>query len=362
MNRTVKLLRTIGSPFAPEQKQDLAENSAEALKLYDYATKNKVGLLYLEALKIQGKLEVFGLESEYQGECKKHDEQVTTAIRVSKLFNLSNINYVVFKSIMPYPAVPNDVDIVHLGSDEEYKKAVEIMLQNGYKEFFLESGDRSPSQLMFHDAREGAHLCGHGKDMYDIDLYRKIMASYIVYLDREKFVKHMTEMNVSDVKIRVLEPEAELVALITHSIIPEQLFTVFVYYATLYYLERTNSEKINRFIDIAMENNVTFLVKTHLSLVAELHKAAHGFFPEEIETILAKLGNEIKEIKNLTRTDFEMPHRYSGSTVVKTLFEKCREGTFRRSVIKQIISMLLSPRFGIYVVQTIIKYRKRETY
>lgn len=44
---------------------------------------------------------------------------------------------------------------------------------------------------------------------------------------------------------------------------------------------------------------VTFPVRTHCSLVVELHKAAHGFVPEELEEILAELGNGTKEIKNL---------------------------------------------------------------
>ncbi len=57
----MKLLRTIGSPFTPEQKQALPENRSEAQELYVYATKNKIGLLYLEALKNKDILIVFVL-------------------------------------------------------------------------------------------------------------------------------------------------------------------------------------------------------------------------------------------------------------------------------------------------------------
>ena len=359
MNSTLKLVRLIGSPFATEQKQDLAENEEEALELYDYATKNKIGLLYLGTLKNQEKLEEFGLESEYQEERKKRNEQVTTAIRIAKLFNSSNINYVVFKSFMPYPAVPNDVDIVHLGSDEEYKKAMEIMLQNGYEEFFGEGP--TPSQLMFHDAREGAHLCGHGKDVFDIDLYRRISASYIVYLDREKFVKYVTEMDVLGVQIKVLEPEAELVAIITHSIIPEQLCTLSVYYATLHYLARMNSEEVNRFVEIAKENNVTFPLRTNCSLVAELHKAAHGFVPEKIEEVLIKLGNEMQEKRYLIGNNFKMPHLYSKTVVIRSLLEKMKDKPFRRSVIRQGLGML-DPRLAKWVIFDVVRRRGRETY
>jgi hypothetical protein len=359
MNTTMKLLRTIGSPFALEQKQDLPTNSYEALELYDYATKNKIGLLYLDALKNQGKLEEFGLELKYQEERKKHNEQVTTAIRVSKLFNSSNINYMVFKSFMPYPAVPNDVDIVHLGSEETYKKVVEIMLQAGYIQFF--GIGKTESQVMFHDSRGGNHLGGHEKDIYDIDIYRMIAASHIIYLDKKKFVKYVTEMNVLDVQIKVLKPEAELVAIITHSIIPEQLCTLSVYYATLYYLVKMNIKEINRFIDIARENNVTFPVRAQCSLVAELHKVAHGFVPEELVEILTRLGEETQEKRYLIGKNLKVPYLYSKSVVIKTMLEKMHEKKFRKSVIKQGLSML-DPRFAKWVISDVLRRRKRETY
>ena len=358
MNRTLKLIRIIGSPFAPEQKQELPENKDKALELYAYATKNKIGLLYLDAIKDKGKLEEFGLKLKYQEEQKKHDEQLITAIRISKLFNSFGVNYAIFKSIMPYPATPNDVDIIHFGSDEEYKKAVEIMLQSDYMEV---KGIVDSSQRMYHDIRECRHGNTAKKDVYDIDLYQKVATSYIIYLDKRKLEKHVTEMNMSENKLKVLRPEAELVASIVHSIVPEQLCTLFVYYATLYHLARMNSEEINRFVNIARENNVTFPVRTHYSLVAELHQAAHGFVPEKIKEVLAELGDETSERKNLVKNNFKMPHRYSGPTVIKLLLEKAKEAEFRRSAVKQAINML-NPKFAKWVIRYIIWMRRRETY
>jgi len=359
-NSTIKLLRTIGSPFAPEQKQVLLENRSEAVELYDYAIKNKIGLAYLESLKGREKLEEFGLKLKYQEEQKKHNEQEITASRVSELFNSFSVNYAIFKSIMPFPATPNDVDIIHFGSAKEYKKATEIMLHSNYIEI---KGQADAEQRMFHDARECGHLDPHKKDVYDIDLYQKISASYVLYLDKRKFEKHVTEINLSSSnnKIKVLSPEAELVAIITHSIIPEMLCTLFVYYATLYHLEKMNSEEINKFIGIAKENNVTFSVKAHFSLVAELHKVAHGSVPEKIEGLLANLGDETSERKNLIENDFKTPHRYSGSTIIRTLLEKMREREFRWSFLKQMVFML-NPRLAKWVIYNIIWRRRRETY
>ena len=357
-NLTPRLLKTIGSPFVSEQ--ELPGNKGEALELYAYATKNKIGLLYLEAMKNQGKLEEFQLKSEYEEEQKRHNEQAITARRIAELLNSSGVNYAIFKSIMPFPATPNDVDILHFGSDSEYKRAVEIMLRSNYIEV---KGKADAQQCMFHDIRDGHCPAPHPqeKDIYDVDLYQKAAASYLIYLDKTKLNKYVTEVNLSGTQVKSLEPEAELVAIITHSIIPEQLGTLFGYYATLHYLATMKSEEISRFIDITKENNVTFPVRVHCSLIAQLHQVAHGFVPQEVEEILAGLGDEASERKNLIKNNFNMPHRYSWLTIARTLLEKTKDEEFRRSIPTQMVHMF-NPQVMKWVITQIIVRRRRETY
>jgi len=359
LSLTIKLLRTIGSQFAPEQKQVSPENKEEALELYDYAAKNKIGLVYLESLKEQGLLEELGLKRKYEEETIKHDLQRITASRISELFNSYGVNYAIFKSIMPFPATPNDVDIIHFGSDDEFESATEIMLQSGYMEV---KGQADAEQRMFHDARNGKlEPHPHEKDVYDVDVYQKISASYVLYLDKRRLERYVMDINLFGNKVKVLRPEAELVAIIIHSIIPEMLHTLFVYYATLHYMIKMKSEEIESFVDIAKENNVTFSVKAHCSLVAELHRAAHGFAPEKIGELLVKLGNEKREQDILLKNDFKMPHKYSLLTVARILFEKSKEVEFRRSAGKQMVYML-NPRLMKWVIYNIRLRLRRETY
>jgi len=356
---TIKLLRIVGSPFVRDHELELPGNELEALELYNYAIKNKIGLLYLEALNDRGKLEEFRLKSNYEEEQEKYDKQLITVARVSELFNSSNVNYAVFKSIMPFPATPNDVDIIHFGSDVEFENAAELMLLSGYLEV---KGQADAEQRMFHDARDGKlwpHP--HQKDVYDVDLYQKISASHILYLDKRKLEGHVIEINRFGTILKVLKPEAELVAIVIHSIIPEMLCTLFVYYSTLYYLAKMNSREINEFIDIAKENNAVYPIKVHFSVLAELHQAAHGFIPAQIEEILTKLGTDELEKRNLFKNEFKTPHKYGLSTVVKTLLEKANEAECRRSVIKQLVYML-NPRHTKWVIHNIIWRRQRETY
>jgi len=355
MNPTFKLLRTIDSPF--KLVGELLERK-QALELYDYAVKNKIGLFYLKAIKDQGKLEEFGLESEYRKEHAKHSKQLITVRRIAKFLNSMNVNYAVFKSILPYPATPNDVDILYLGSSEEYKKVVETLLKNGY----ISPRDGSgPHVVMLHDRRARDHDSLHGKDVYDIDLYNEVAISHVVYLDKGKLAEYVTDTYALGGRVKVLKPEVELLASIVHSVIPEQLFTLFVHYATLYYLEKMGPKEIRYFVDIAEDSNVVTPIRAHLSMVAALNLVSQGFVPDKIEEILAKLGEETREKRILIKNNFKAPHRYSWSILIRTLLEMMKGKEFQKSIAMQMVHML-KPKFANYVVGQLAWRRNRVTY
>jgi len=355
---TLKLLRIIGSPFMSELESP--QDSNEALELYQHALKDKIGLTYLEALRAQGNLNKFGLEMKYEEEQHKYNTLRLTASRVCHQLNSHGIKYAVFKSIMPFPAVTNDTDILHLGSTDEYHKAVVVLTQAGFTVHNEE--EPVPLQVEFHDARDGPHLIIGGKDPYDFDLYKEASTSHIIYLDRRKLVKYVTDMNVLGEQIKVLKPEAELIAMITHALFPELLYTLLVYYATLYCLRELGSKGISEFIHVARVNNVTYQVKTHCSLTAVLHQEAHGFVPNELKEVLRELGNNPHEVKFLQRNQLKTPYRYSWGAVIRAFLEKVKERKFLMSIIKQTAATISNPKLARRVWRNLIWRKSRETY
>ena len=83
-NQTIKLLRTIGSPLLSNKPPFV--NGIESSELYDLAVKNKISLLYLEALKQQGKLNKLKM---------KYDEDNTKYLKFLYLYS-----YRIFPSII----------------------------------------------------------------------------------------------------------------------------------------------------------------------------------------------------------------------------------------------------------------------
>jgi hypothetical protein len=357
MNPTLKLLRVIGSPFSETGKEQPADKD-EALALYDHAVKNKIGLLYLDSLEKQGKLQDYGLTEKHSEELHRYDEQTATVLRISEVYNSEGVDYAIFKSLMPFRATPNDVDIIHFGKDEEYRAAAELMLRSNYVEV---KGPVDSRQRMFHDARNCQHGDAHKKDIYDIDVYQKISASHVLYVDKEKLKKRIVQADYKGVKYKALADEAELMVIIIHSIIPEMIHTLFVYYATLYYVQKMGDPQLKEFLEVSKENNVTYSVRAHLSIVAGLHKAAHGTVPERVSGLLKSLGGKDAEEKGLLKQGYKTPYKYSVPTVVRILLEKTRENEFRKSAVKQAFYML-NPKMARWVVSEILIRRKRETY
>ena len=353
MNPTLKLLQIIDSPFAPAESVKI-ESRIEAIKLYEHAKKNKIGLLYLEALRKEVVLEKFGLLSEWQKENKRYNEQLTTVARFSSVLNSLNVEYAVFKSVMPFKMVPNDVDVLFFGSDEEYYKLVEILPNFGYEKIV---DVLSPVEVMFHDLRSQPHENPKEKDVFDVDLYREAGASYIVYLDKRKLRNHVTEVEIFGERVRVLKPEADLIALYTHAIIPEFIFTLSLYYITLYYLSKIKKSNLN-LLSISRENHVIFPLKYHCSLIAGLHNLVHGFVPDILEELLDMLNIDKA---NLNLRFFMAPYHYGWSIVFRTFAEKSREYRFLKSLFRQFCS-ILRPKYFIWVGRVIFERRKRETY
>jgi len=347
----VKLLRAIGSPFVSERY--LPKDGNIMLELYAQASKNKIGLLYLHTLKEHG---LEQLKEICKVEKEKQRELLTTALRFSKLLNNLGADYAIFKSIPLYPHVPNDVDIILFDDSKKFENIINFVLKNGYKII-----GEVPLETWLHDLRKEDHMIPGKKDVYDIDLYRELGAVNIIYLDKTKLKKYVAKTKLFGENIKVLRPGMELAVIVMHSVFPEQIFTLHLYYATLHYLSKMNAEDIKDFISIAKENNITFAVKTVISLIAILHEAAHGFIPEKLKTLTSELRLNNFETNKLQKKLLKTPHKYMFLTIIITLLEKMREKKAAKSILWQMLKMS-NPKTIWYVAGVVIERRRRETY
>lgn len=334
----------MGSPFVDESHVDgLWETKA----LFESATKNKVSVFYLESLKRKGKLDRF--RKEHAAACAKYEKYCETLTRTCDMLNGLSADYVIIKSILSYPAVPNDVDILLFGNS--YRQVVQSFLDNGYDMV----GDVL-YEAWLHDARDGPHLTGKKKCVYDIDFYGDVGASYLIYLQKERLRKYKRCIRFMDCDATVLAPEAELLLMIFHSVFPEKIFTMSHYYAILYHFHGMSSGQIETFLDEVQRNNMVLAAREIVKVSASIHCAAFGFVPDVLESVSSRLG-----LDSCFDDGFVMPHKHSSLTLFSVLSEKLKEGFFRKCVARQVRSMFDLTN-AKYVFFNGLERSRRDTY
>lgn len=374
---TLKLIRIIGSPFTPDGG-GVPTDSDESPELYELAIRNKIPLLYLEALKKRGTLNE--LKTRYDEENAVYPRFMNAIARLTKILESATVKYVVFKTMKPYPGIPTDIDLMILGDDKQYRKALEVLLKAHYSNVASDIVDttilstednykKAVETLMkpTYLADPLKNVSPTGTDFLDpeysidIDLQRELAISYVIYMDKNRFEKHVIRTKLpSGQAVNTLTPGFELATVIAHSLI-EQIYLLGEYYTFLYYLSRMDEQGLASFIDAVKENRLEVAVRASTAITAELHRVAFGTIPKKLELVSGKLGSDVSEARSLIRHDFKMPHKYSLFTVTRFLLHKMGEQRFRESILNQMIKAL-NPKLARYVISELIDKRRRQFY
>ncbi|HII94944.1 MAG TPA: nucleotidyltransferase family protein [Candidatus Methanofastidiosum sp.] len=361
MTLAYKLVSFLGSPFVNGNTRDKINFSAEEkLNLYKIAYNNKVGLFFLQRLKDIGDLSP--LDDKYALDMERYDETLRTATNLSSIISEFTNEFALFKFLKPYPHTPSDVDVLFFLSKNNYVKTVDYLLNNGYFKI-----DECPSQAVVYDLRGGYEqmdtrtVGGKKGGKYYIDLYKEVSASHFIYMDKEKLQPYITSVNINGKRIQTLLPEADLVVVLTHSIVPEQLFTLGDYYSALYYIRQMDTYQLDKLIQIFSENKVTKVANASLTIISFIHKKIHGFVPDKINYLLETICSDSMYANKFMSDDFDLPYRYNNLTLISVIFERMMSKNGLKSIFIQGVHML-NPRLAKWVIYNIIWRRKRETY
>ncbi len=349
MNKTKKLLRVIGSPFAKGQE---IPQASEVHQLYAHAIKNKMPLLFLEAINKQNMLGE--LRADYDKQCARYTDFLNAVSRVCRLLDAADVDYAIIKTISPFMAVPNDIDVLALGTKNNYAKAIETLSGAGYKPPLSEKATTGPRTDILQAPETG----------FLIDLQKEMGAHHIIDFSKKNLHEHLWQVDLENGQRHfwTVTPQADLAITVGHSLIAEQLYTLSEYYITLYYLDKMSKGEISDFVSIVRENCLAFAVGTYLALTATLHEAVHDKKVEKLDALLAELGRGSSEAKRAVKNGLKMTHRFRLSTVFRVLMEKVKEREARKSIGRQMVSLVTEPRNTVTLIKEVFWRRTRETY
>ena len=339
-DRTFPILKIIGSPFTISRPE---LNTVGFSELYYYAEKNRMRLLYLDSVGRLGR--IASLERERNMLADRYLETVEAFSRLGKVLGSAGIEYAFFKTIRPYREVTVDMDVLIFNVG--VAKVSKILNFAGYR--FMNVG---PISATFRD----------DKADLNIDIYDEVGASRMIYLDKDLVRDKVIDKQLPNGEVvRSLDLCAELLAVISHSIVKEHMYVLSEYYTTLYTLAGMNNGDLKLFPTLVEECRLRSSVKTHLGITALLHYKTHNSTPPTLVKLLGELGVDNFEFARIEELKFKMPYKYQLLTIAKAVIEKFGEAKAKRSFAFQASSML-NPQFTSIVIRETIRRRARESY
>lgn len=339
---TITFLRFLGSPFISD-KNDLPNKWRRYF--YEFSSRNRLPLLYLEQLRKTNNLGY--LKDFYIEIYNRYLSFLECMNNVSLILNKRGIDHAIFKTFRIYPWATGDIDVLIMGSDADFKRASKVLFESGYG--MLGGG---PQSITFRDRTT----------TIGIDLYRDIAVSHLIYLDKRILSGHIIEKHLpNDRCFLSLSPAADLVSLIAHSVIKEQMQKLSDYYFFLYHIKEMDSRDINKFIHLVKTNHLIAATRAYLTVIKKLHNEAHRFTPPILNKIFNEFGLEPIEESRFIEKAYMMPHKYHSLTFLKAFFEKLREKRTRVSLVSQFLG-ILEPSFFKEVINGVLSHTKRESY
>jgi hypothetical protein len=338
MSLTIELLRSLSSP---SENISIPLSQDKLVELSKVANKNRMFFFFLYKIGFE-KLE--RIRSAYKEEQASYTKTNTAIARVSQILMNANIKHAFFKTIRPYISTTVDLDIIIFGGSQDHIDSVEIMKNAGYQ--LIINGPRSTT-LLDEETKIG------------IDIYSEIAVSFITYMDKTALYSHVTTAKLPNGEyVKILDPEADLLCIIAHSIIKEQMYTLSEYYTFINHLKNMD---IDNFVRLIRQTNLTVPARTHASITALLHQTAHGIIPIKLKQMLDALGSNNFENRRLIQNNFETPHKYHPITVSRSLLEIAKGKKSRNSFATQIYQML-NPNFSRKFLKAFMEHITRRTY
>jgi len=343
---TKDIIQLIGTPFIKRAGDYPSDEFL--LYIYNKAFQSRVAPIYLQMYRHDGwhpKLE------EYFNFVRNREAMTLTVLSdlAATLNELDSNGYVIFKSIKPYPAIPNDTDVLIFGGKKEFETALQHLYACGY--IFHEW---APLQTTIYDPR-GKGKIGKGKKggTYYIDVYREISTDYIRYLSKEAVYPYVIVKNINGIEVRLLKPEPELAVILFHNVFPERTYELEHFYMPLFNLANPQFD-LDLFVSFVEENSLTPAVSTNLTLVEELHGFHFGFVPPPLKKLLDHWGRNNREAKLFRAKGLETPYMFSPWIFGASILNKLRDSSCLSSIGIQFIHML-NPVFFWDVVKALRK-------
>lgn len=331
MNETLELIVLLGTPFSANRH---VRNDRPLESIYDKAFEDRVALLYLTMYRKEGWPK--SLEDKYLKLNDRREKTLEVVAGLGQTLNqFSSKEYAIFKSLKPYPATPNDTDVIIFGDRKRFKAVLHHLYSEGY--LFHEW---APMQTtLIHPDGKGKTGKGKKGGTYYIDMYSDISTDYFLYIDKRSLIPYVETRIVNGQEIQNVRKEVELAIILFHNVFPERTFQLEHFYMPLYHFAEKDFD-LNTMIEFAEKQRLTRAIATNLTLVEYIHKRLFGFVPDQVGHLLEHWGRNYWELERFKHSGMETPYMISPRTFWHTFYDKLHDNAALKSLVVQGMHML----------------------
>ena len=267
------------------------------------------------------------------------------------------MQYAIFKSLKPYPATPNDTDVIFFGDKKQFK----AMLKHLYSEGYLFHEWAPMQTTLIHPDGKGKTGKGKKGGTYYIDMYSDISTDYFLYIDKRSLIPYVETRIINGQRIRNVRKEVELAIILFHNVFPEMTFNLEHFYMPLYHLKDDEID-LDAMVTFAENQKLFYAIASNLTVVEFIHQKLFGFVPDRINILLERWGRNLHELKRFISKGESTPYMFSPETFWKTFLHKIRDNAALKSLFVQGVHML-NPVFFIDVVNSLRnRFSEKGTY
>jgi len=334
---TVDLLQAIGYPT----DEGFVHSSPTQVDLSEYATRNKIGDLYV--WQTDDETDVKGTNDDSDGSpLDRLDALRRTVKQVSDLFIDEGLDFALVKTPIDFPADFSDVDV--LVGQSQLTRARKILRSKGY-----EPVADSPSSTDFVHPKTGSV----------VDVQNDFTLRELVYLPGKAVLNNSEDRCQFERRIRTPTDPTQLALIVIHSL-TEQLYTLRDFYHIVSLFERFSWGEYREFRQFVGDFGLAGAMNAALPLTARLSEEVFGRCPEPLRTAV-KECRDYGEYERFVRRDYSAPHRYSARTMIRTVGHKFKDPVFRSSTIDE-LTELRDPRIVRSNIKQLLYRQRRESY
>lgn len=212
-------------------------------ELFQIAAMNKIGLFFLESL-----ASLYGIgwfQPKLKELRRKYQNTQNLIVYVASLLN-SKTDYLLFKTLKPFPYTPSDIDVL-LRSRDGFHEAYHSLKKSGL--------------ILLDRNAYGATMYSREHDI-NVDLHLFLTVSDIPYLDAETLFQHVRTVKFKGLEAQSLKPPAELLTVAAHSFYKEHMFNLSDFYTILSLTQQAKSSDICHLAEVEkVSDAVYFAVK-----------------------------------------------------------------------------------------------------